>query len=327
MIRRVVTPLVVALGVLSPAAARAQTPAPSPEPAAAPSPVNDDVARAETAFNEARELRDAGRYAEACPLFAESRRLAPGIGVTLHLADCYEKTGKIQSAWTEFRNAEKLARERDDKRADVAEARAQALESKVNRVTLTLPLAAGQTPPEVTFDGVAVSADHLNTAMPVDPGEHVVTVAAAGRPVRSLSIHVDSSMLATTVPLDEAPVAAAPPAPPVAPEAATAPVEVGDPGAARRWTGFGLIAAGVAGGAVATWLVTSKVTYYMADGQPCDSRLRSGAVPEAAVLYTVGGLAVASGIVLVVTAPKRKEVAVLPLLLPGGGGAFMSGTF
>src|SRR5580692_9240289 len=96
--------------------ARAQAPAEAPPTA----PAAGEVGNAEALFDEARDLRDAGHYAEACPKFAESRGLANGVGVTLYLADCYEKVGKTQSAWTEFRNAEKLARDKGDKRADVA---------------------------------------------------------------------------------------------------------------------------------------------------------------------------------------------------------------
>ena len=63
----------------------------------------DDAARADASFKEAMQLRSGGHDAEACPKFAESQRLAPAVGVTLYLADCYEKTGRTASAWREFR--------------------------------------------------------------------------------------------------------------------------------------------------------------------------------------------------------------------------------
>jgi hypothetical protein len=86
----------VAMGVLvsaaSPRLARAQS--------------ADASTQADAAFKEAQRLHAAGDDASACPKYAESKRLAPEVGVTLHLADCYAKTGKSASAWNEFQEAE-----------------------------------------------------------------------------------------------------------------------------------------------------------------------------------------------------------------------------
>ena len=46
-------------------------------------PRNEDLARADALFNAAKALLDGGQYADACAKFAESKRLAPGLGVTL----------------------------------------------------------------------------------------------------------------------------------------------------------------------------------------------------------------------------------------------------
>ena len=327
MIRRIA--FVAVAGAFWPAAAWAQSPG---EPAPAPPAASGEGARADTLFNEAKALRDAGQYAEACPKFAESRGLANGVGVTLYLADCYEKVGKTQSAWAEFRNAEKLARDKGDKRADVAAARAQALEPKLNRVTLALaPLAAGQAAPEVTIDGVAVPPEQLNAALAMDPGEHALKVVVPGGTARLLTIHVDPNVPSLVVPLTE-PEAPSPPAPTegsaAPPAAAPETVSTSDPGATRRWVGLGLIAAGAGAAGIGTWLLTSKVTGTMADGDPCDQRLRGGAQPAAAVLFAAGGVAAITGVVLVVGAARHTtEVAVAPLALPGGGGAFIGGAF
>src|SRR5262245_19556565 len=81
----------------------------------------DANAQADTAYKEAQRLHAAGDDASACPKYAESKRLAPEVGVTLHLADCYSKTGKTASAFKEFQDAEKMARAKGDtKRADLA---------------------------------------------------------------------------------------------------------------------------------------------------------------------------------------------------------------
>jgi hypothetical protein len=94
-------------------------------------PTGNEV-RAQALFEAAKQLRDAGQVADACPMFAESKELAPGVGITLYLADCYERAGRPASALDQFRQAETLARERgDDKRAAVAHERARALEPRL----------------------------------------------------------------------------------------------------------------------------------------------------------------------------------------------------
>jgi hypothetical protein len=42
-------------------------------------------------FDEAERLVASGKYADACPKYAESNRLDPQLGVLMYLADCYEE--------------------------------------------------------------------------------------------------------------------------------------------------------------------------------------------------------------------------------------------
>ena len=61
-----------------------------------------DEAAARVLFMEGRKLAASGDYPAACTKFEASYQLDPGIGTNFNLADCYEHTGRIASAWARF---------------------------------------------------------------------------------------------------------------------------------------------------------------------------------------------------------------------------------
>src|SRR5882672_3860083 len=245
---------------------------------------NDDVARADALFNAAKALLDGGQYVDACTKFAESKRLAPGLGVTLYLADCYERIGRTASSWAEFLSAEGLARQRNDKRADVARGRAQALESKLDRLTIVVAPTLPQAGLQILRDGAAVSTDEWGLAVPVDPGDHVVVVSSPGHAARTIPAHVGPEAPTATVRIDRLEDSATPaPTPSSTPESAPVPESTplpapasaspSDPGATRRWVGVGIGVAGVVGvglGAVFGLGAKSKLNQSNSDGH-CDA--------------------------------------------------------
>lgn len=311
----------------------------------------DAVAQADAAFKEAQRLHAAGDDAAACPKFAESKRLAPAVGVTLHLADCYAKTGRSASAWREFGEAEKMAREKGDKRADLAAERAAALAPNLSRLTVAVPADAAKSGEQLTLDGAPLPPESWNTPTPVDPGDHAVVVTLPGQPSRTLTVHVDgggsSVTLATGLASSPATpafvpaadvVAASAPEPAAsaethAPAAALAPTPEPTPskassGATARWVGAGLATAGAIGVGIGTYLVTYKTRDMMPDGQLCDPHLLPHAIPEAAVAFSVGGVALLSGAALFVTHwPGHAEISLGPTFVPGGAGSALHGTF
>lgn len=316
MTARYVLPTCVVLALASPGAAHAQA---------------GDSAHAEALFNTAMQLSAARVYDQACPKFAESKRLAPGVGVSLHLADCYEKLGRKASAWHEFKEAEKLALARHDKRSDVAAAHAAALEPQLNRLTIAAPPTEGAAgAASVLLDDEPVSAGDLGKGLAVDPGDHTVTVNAPGQPPRVFSAHVDAAALATTVALD-APAAEAPPGPQSGPPPPPGPPVAADDIALvhtpRQWIGAELIGAGVIGIGIGAVLIPSS---RMVNGTLCDPPLSMrGSWAPSLIAFSAGVVAAGAGLVVYLTAPKSTSVGLVvsPTPLPGGGGATMQASF
>jgi hypothetical protein len=311
MIRPAVAALVSFLALGSPSVARAQA--------------NGDVAQADALFSAAKRLRDSGRFTEACAEFAKSARLAPGVGVTLYLAECYERVGWTASAWGAFRDAERLASEKGDKRADVARAHAEGLEPKLNRIEIAAAAGSG----EVRIDGgpPLVPAQWM-TGAPVDPGDHRVTFRAAGSATRSLTVHIDAATLAVVVRIEPAlPARQRPPipAPPPSVELTGARVKSSSI-AVRHYAEVGLVGAGAVAIGVGAALLGVKNRSMNADGTYVEKQAATGS----AVAFSAGGAAIVSAIVLYLATPNDDGgtgLLVLPSVMTGGGGAFVRGTF
>ena len=328
-------------------------------PAVARAQSRDDIARAEALFNAAKAMTDSGNFDDACGKFAESKRLAPGLGVTLYLADCYERIGHNASAWVEFRSAEGMAIERKDNRAAVAHERAQRLEPKLHRLAIELAPSIPRDTLQILRDGSIVPREELGVPVPVDTGEHTVVVSGSGQ-TRTFTANVGGDRLVSIVyvdslkpsPQEDHAAAAAPPVPtppsPVAapspPSAAPAPPppppDASDPGATRRWMGVGVGAAGLVGlgvGAVLGLLAKSQLD--QSNGGNCDGtdhcnadglserKQAEGLATGSTIAFVAGGVLVAGGAVIFVTAPHASSNAAALTLVPvpmvGGGGTVL----
>lgn len=160
---------IVAVAILSGGRVRAQT-------------SRESQAAAQAIFDDARKLMADGKYAEACPKFAESQRLDPGAGTLLNLANCYEKNGQTASAWATFIDAGGEAKKssHDDWEA-TAHKRADLLEPTLSRLTIAVPGAAWLDGLEVQRDGAVVARAEWGSSLPVDPGPHVIAATAPHR--------------------------------------------------------------------------------------------------------------------------------------------------
>ncbi len=290
-----------------------------------------DAAAAESQFQEGRKLMEAKRYAEACPKFLASYKLAPAAGTLLNLADCYEKNGQIASAWSRFQEAIKLAQRtgRPD-REKTARDRAEKLEPRLSHLTVDTVSPNA----EVKLDGKLLEAADLGNAMLVDPGKHTIEATGPGKLPFSTTIEVaerKNERFAVPVLEDE------PRKPAVS--ATPAKVDAGDgEGSTQRTLGIVGMAAGGVGLAVGTFFGV-RTSSKWSDAQArctgpsqaleCDAlgvelageAKSSGNLATAS--FIVGSVLVVGGAVLYFTAPSGRTVRAGV----GPGSVVVGGTF
>ena len=282
-----------------------------------------DKATSEALFGDGRRLMSQGKYGEACPKFEASLKLDPGVGAMLNLADCYEKNGQTASAWAEFREASSAARAAGSRdREELSRQRASALEPKLSRLTIV----AGKQSAQVTRDGTPVDSAAFGTAMPVDPGKHVIEATAPGKEKWSKTVDVaaagrvsveipplqDSRQPAAAISVvGQGPGSSGPPKEPEAPA----------PGpSTQRTLAIGAGVVGVAGLAAGTFFglkaastlkdAKSDCTTYPTDCRPGAESKTSDARSQATlstVAFVVGVAGLAGGAVLWFTAPPSAE--------------------
>jgi hypothetical protein len=284
-----------------------------------------DELRASALFKTAIQLVTSGEVADACRLFAESKRLSPGIGVSLHLADCYERLGRTAHAWQEFARAEKLARAHGDgRRADLAQKRVQGLEPVLERLSVVTTPGVSHEGWQLVLDGAVLPFDHWNAALAVDPGDHTVDVTAPGQPPRTLHAHLDANHRSVALCIDDerdaggSDVGAS----------AAIPNESG-PGALRVFgevTLAGLAAVGVGFGS----FFMVRRAHFIDEGPPADPTLTRQATTAATLSFVTAGAALVGASVLFFTftappAPRRIGFRVAPLA--GGAGALVFTSF
>lgn len=319
-------------------------------------------AAAEALFGEAKKLAAQGKYAEACPKFAESNRLDRGAGTLIHLGDCYEKNKQTASAWATYKEASSAAQalgRRDWEK--LATQRAAALEPKLAKLTIKVTNPVEKL--EVSRDGAQISHASWGVAIPVDVGTHTIEATAPTFKAHKASAIVskDGENVEVTVPrLEPDPSAAPPPPPPPPAQAAvtptsTSPVDADKGnGGGQRLIGFVVAGVGVAGVAV------GAVTGLMAMGESSDAKAAcpndGGCANRAAVDasdsaktlglvstigFAAGGALLVGGAVLILTAPKgaaakaslpgpasdKRAFHLAPTAGPNGGGLTVGGVF
>ncbi|WP_437989576.1 hypothetical protein [Sorangium sp. So ce145] len=303
--------LVLSLSLLAPAAARAQG-------------IDSQAALAAQAlYDQAVTEMDASRYDSACPRLEEVTRLAPtGLGAKLTLGECYERWGKLASAWSQYALVESLApRAGQPERGQRAAEKAAALRPRLATLAIEVPEEVRSIPGlAITRDGVPVGAGQWATPVPVDSGAHELVARAPGRKPWTRQIEaVDGSAGVARIPVlerDAGPenenVRNASPEKVPATEASIEPTW-------RRPVSFaaiGLGGAGIVAGAVLGGLALAKNSESDEPGRcdaqdRCDPRgvqLRNSARTlgtGSTVAWIAGGALAAGGLTLLLTAPSR----------------------
>ena len=295
-----------------------------------------------------------GKYAEACPKFADSNRLAPGAGTLLNLGACYEKNGQTASAWATYADAASQADHAGRKDwATKAKARMDALAPTLSKLSIVVPATAQAPGLVVKRDGVAVGASEYGVPIPVDPGKHTIEASADQKKPWTTTVDVDAkhASASVTVPALEtadAPVVAAVPtttdkpttAPTNEPEKPAGDSKRGD---TQRYIGLGLGGAGIVGigvgvvfGLVATSKKSSAEDNCNADLSVCKQAgvdamsSARGAATVSTIGFIAGGALLVGGVALYLTAPKNAPVSTVGLRVsptPGGGNLSLGGAW
>lgn len=282
-----------------------------------------DVKGADTLFNEALKLQATDLHA-SCDKFSQAYALNPNaVGILLNVALCDEKLGHTATAVANFRRARDMAVEQKSAEHErAASEHLAALEGKVPHATFLLSAAAAP--------GVALVIDDTQVIsqlvdVPVDPGQHQLSVSAPGYLPHRISFAVaDSEKRTVVIPALERAVSTR---------------------SSRRT--YGLITGGVGAAAVITGVTIGLVarSRYNSAIAGCDT---SGDKPvcndhdyanatdarsvatAGTVISVAGGAVVAVGVYLWLSAPgehAERAVTLLPDVSPNSAGFTAVGHF
>jgi hypothetical protein len=233
----------------------------------------EKAAAAQALFDEAMRLMRTDHAVEACPKLEEAQRLDAGMATQFRLAECYEKVGKLASAWASFiAVADSAGVAKLPDREAAARKRADALAARIPRLTIIVPPAvAALDGVDVQRDGVSVGRPLWGVPVPIDPGEHVVTVKAPGKKVGEarLSAGEAAGTLTTTVqPPEDLPQVVATALPPQAPP---------------PHRGRSAVPAIVLGGVAVVGAVTGAALFAVHSGKSSDADALSGQIKGSCV--------------------------------------------
>ncbi len=319
---------------------------------------SDETARraARDLGNEGIDLYEKGEYPTALDRLQRAYRVMPVATLGLWSARALEKNGLLVEASERYLEVTRmqLAPDAPDiQREAVVDAQREydALQPRVPTITITLAAGEVTNGVEIAVDGAPLRAALLGVPIILDPGRHEFQVTRAGKRLRGEVELVEGERKVVELTFKDAGAPVAPAAavttapPPAAPTTLTAPPPAADvgtshPGRAQHIAGFTAVGVGAAG------LVVGGIGAGLAlkDREDLDALCplgREQCPPSAEELvdeyngyrtlssvgFIAGGIAVAGGLVLILTAPRdaRSARAVEPWV--GLGSAGLRGRF
>lgn len=212
--------------------------------------------------------------------------------------------------------------------------RMQDVERAVPSIVFQVKDGAGNDVPSVkiSVDG-QLRDERVGAALSLDPGSHTFTFDAPGLPqvTKTLVIVEGVKDRPETVTLG-APAPA--PAPAAAPSTATSDqTTAGGGGSSQKTIGLvvgGVGIAGLAVGSVFGLMASAKWSQATKDNSESEKNSADSLATISTVAFIAGGVLVAGGAILWLTAPSASStttVGLVPSVAPGGGGALLRGTF
>jgi hypothetical protein len=216
-----------------------------------------DRAQAQALFDEAARLTEEGKFEAACGKLEQSYAAHAGVGTAYNLARCWQKIGRTASAYRLFETVvKKTAELGQTEREQAARQRLDALLPKLSRLRIDLTARTPRT--EVRRNGELVPQGDWEKPIPLDPGQHEVSVSESGKETWSLKVDLkEPGTIAVLVPeLRDAKPPEPPKPAPLAAKAAVAkpaPPPEPPPSNALRNVGLALGGVGIASAAAAVF--------------------------------------------------------------------------
>jgi hypothetical protein len=152
----------------------------------------EDPSKADAIFEEAQQLKAAGKTAEACEMYDKALSYNHNaVGTLLNVALCNEEAGKYATAVKHYTQARDLAREHN-----LAEHRKAAEEKLAVVAPLVARIAIAFAEPvpnmKLVIDEAIIPVDKVEDII-LDPGSHHIVVTAPGRVPYETTIEVEKS--------------------------------------------------------------------------------------------------------------------------------------
>lgn len=310
-----------------------------------------DDATAQRLFDEGIALMNAGdggdasSYEKACQKFKASDQVSPSGGALLNLARCYEKIGKLASAWAKYQEtADRAASAGKTEVVELAHKKVREIAGQFSSITIVVPKDVPGL--VVKKNGERIPKEAWGTTLPVDGGHYTIRAEAPNHEPHVEEIDVPPARVPVRITIPELvrDEKLPPPKPVLPPEEPEQPSS----GSGQRTLGLAIAGVGVVGLGIGT------VFGLLASGSKSDAEAaclpgesypscstqgfrdaNENAKTEASVStvgFAAGAVLLVGGGVLFFTAPKKSSESaatftIAPHATRSGGGVGIVGRF